>query len=726
MLTKVNLNKIIKVIVLNVLLLTFSVVFVRVLIQLKTTQPYKKYLSVLKEGQIADSDVIVNFTADIIDVDATNKLRNENEKKILPYFSYSVSTSLGILSSFDRFRTYIRDKNYSAASDVVEGTIPEENISHYSNLVLSFSSEIISSAYSKGIFNSKELEVLADQDFDSISLSSSFLIDTNSGERVLSLNDFFLTENTIDTFILEKMNNYSGILSVTETYQVREIVRAFIRQNVFFDSFITTERKTAAYEETKPVIHHFERGDKIILRNRIITTEQLDILRLLSTQTVVSTEDIITTVIICLFVFSLLYYEFSVLGEYGNRSYKRLFQYYWIMTVGISLTCFIAYFPLRFINYDYVNFDLCLLPITFMPVLITMMLSKKSLGVITSVITSFSLVLISNSDFLGLLYSLVAGISSVFLVVSLSKRTAMLLQWIVTTVAVSAETILFMFLGAYSFDNLYFVLLGSFGNIMITMLLISVLLPLLESIFNIATVYRLYELSMTDNKLLNRLKSVASGTYSHSIMVSELAYQAAKDIGANAMLAKVGALYHDIGKIEHPDYFIENQQGQNKHDDINPQLSATIIRNHVKSGAEMGREEGLPVEIIDIIANHHGTGLIRFFFSEAKKEESSINGTVAESDYRYNAEIPDSKECAIVLLADSVEAATRAMTISSSEPNISLSKYAKKISEIISYAYNDKQLDNSGLTINDLSVISKSFLGTLKSQHHNRIEYNRD
>ncbi len=718
--TNHNKNSLIKILIICVLIITVSVVAVRVLLQLQTLQPFKKYLTEFKVGQISDVDVSVNFTTDIIDKNATTQLKEENKKKILPYFSYSVSTSLQIISSFDMFRTFVENKNYPHAYNQVGKNISIQNISMYSNLVLDISSEIISKACNIGFYNSDEISMVLAQGYNQINTSSSFLSD-NSGEVIVDIDDIILTDKTFESFISDSIKAYSDILDNIQIYQIHEITRNFIKQNVFYDSLITAERKSYASDITTPVVLHFNRGDKIINKDQIITSDMLDLLNLLSIQKVVSLNDTLSTAILCILGFSLLFYEFLIFGSKENYNIKHFTYYFVILTVGISLSCFLSYFSLRLINYNYISYDLSILPACFMPILITMMLNKKSFGIITSVVTSVSLTLISNTDIVGFFYLLITGISSVFLVTVFNKRTAMIIQWALTTVFIILETILFMFISAVSFSSLFYVTLSVFLNISASMLLISVLMPLLEEILNLPTVFRLYELASTDNKLLIRLKTVAPGTYTHSVSVSELAYQAAKEISANALLAKVGALYHDVGKMEHPDYYTENQTGENKHDILNPALSASIIKNHVKSGAEMGRVARLPEEVIDIIANHHGTSIIRYFYHEAKneiqKDGNANNETVSEEDYRYNAEIPNTKECAIVSLADSVEATARSI----SEPN--LIKYQKMISKTIMNMFEAGQLDNSNLTINDLAIISKSFLSTLSAQNHSRIVY---
>ncbi|MBU1079601.1 MAG: HDIG domain-containing protein, partial [Spirochaetes bacterium] len=238
-------------------------------------------------------------------------------------------------------------------------------------------------------------------------------------------------------------------------------------------------------------------------------------------------------------------------------------------------------------------------------------------------------------------------------------------------------------------------------------------LPVLEHALNAPTVFRLQELSDLNAPALKRLLSVAPGTYSHSVTVAHLAESACREIGADALLARVGAYYHDIGKIEKPEYFIENQSGYNKHDDINPRLSATVLRGHVKFGLERAEALRLPDSVKAIIAEHHGTSLISYFFAQAQKEAVDTNS----EEYRYPGPLPASKEAAVVMLADCVEAASRTLK------RPTLGKLEQFVKELVMERYENGQLVKSALTFNDLELIKNSFVRVLSGHFHSRIEY---
>jgi len=240
------------------------------------------------------------------------------------------------------------------------------------------------------------------------------------------------------------------------------------------------------------------------------------------------------------------------------------------------------------------------------------------------------------------------------------------------------------------------------------------LFPVLEQLLNAPTRFRLIELSDLNAPILKRLLAVAPGTYSHSVAVAHLAETACRDIGADALLARVGAYYHDIGKMEQPEYFVENQSGYNKHDEINPRLSATVIRSHVKLGVEKARALGLPSEVVDIVAQHHGNCLIQWFYDRASKEE-----TVNPEDFSYPGQPPSSREAAVVMLADAAEAASRTIK----KPTVA--RLESLLGDIVLDRVKKGQLERSDLTFRDLETIRASFTRILSGHFHARIEYPR-
>jgi putative nucleotidyltransferase with HDIG domain len=241
----------------------------------------------------------------------------------------------------------------------------------------------------------------------------------------------------------------------------------------------------------------------------------------------------------------------------------------------------------------------------------------------------------------------------------------------------------------------------------------------LEKPFGVTTHRRLLELSDTNNPIFKRLLMEAPGTYSHSIFVGNIASMAADEIGADALLVRVASYYHDIGKIKRPNFFVENQHVENVHDRLNPSLSALVIRSHIKDGLDLAREYGLPPVICELMSQHHGTGLVRYFFHRAATSAANAESdtSVLEQQFRYDGVKPQSKEAALLMLADAVEAASRTLA----KPT--QGQIENMVDSIIAEKLADGQLDECDLTFKDISRIRASFDRTLTSMLHARIEY---
>ncbi|MEX2463398.1 MAG: HDIG domain-containing metalloprotein [Balneolaceae bacterium] len=242
------------------------------------------------------------------------------------------------------------------------------------------------------------------------------------------------------------------------------------------------------------------------------------------------------------------------------------------------------------------------------------------------------------------------------------------------------------------------------------------LILLFEKLFKLTTDFTLLELADTNLPLMKKLMSTAPGTFHHSLQLANLAESAASDIGANSLLCRVGAMYHDIGKMVKPSYFIENQSKSNEHDKLKPRMSALVIKAHVSEGVKMAVEHGLPNVIIDFISTHHGTSRIKFFLDKAKEGSDNIQ----EEDFRYDGPIPFTKEQGILMLADGVEASCRSMK------DTTYTKLENQINRIIDQNVADGQLSNCPLTFQHIQIIKESFLRILKGVYHSRIEYPED
>ncbi|RKY96783.1 MAG: hypothetical protein DRQ06_00550 [Candidatus Hydrothermota bacterium] len=338
-----------------------------------------------------------------------------------------------------------------------------------------------------------------------------------------------------------------------------------------------------------------------------------------------------------------------------------------------------------------------------------------SAALIFSVILSSILGIYFGYDFSIFLYGLLTSLTAIIATRNFGNRYQIyLVTFLVFVVALISSTSSAAFQATLTKNSLFKVSLAALITSLASGLLVIGLLPVIEKVFRISTDFLLLELSNLNNPLLRRLSVEAPGTFTHSILVGNLCEAAARRIGANPLLARVAAYYHDIGKLKNPEYFIENQIGkQNPHDLLPPEESARILKAHVTDGVEMAKKAGLPQEIIRVIQTHHGTSLITPFFKKAKE----IHGDVNEEDFRYPGPKPETKEEAICMLADSVEAAARSMN------ELTLDKLRKLIDDIIESKVKDGQLDSTDLTRRELQEIEEAFFPVLQGVFHPRIEY---
>lgn len=354
-----------------------------------------------------------------------------------------------------------------------------------------------------------------------------------------------------------------------------------------------------------------------------------------------------------------------------------------------------------------------IMPGTFF-VLIVLVLFGQRHGAIFSFVLAFSVLNARQENIIPCLFVLASCLAATRIVRNTTRRIDMVIVSLLMAVlnVVFMLTLKIIFLTSFS-DMAFTLLMVSLNGFISGILALGFLTPL-ESLLNTASAFRLMELGDTRNPILEALNSKARGTYSHTIMVAELAEKACRAIGANDILARVGALYHDIGKMEHSEYFVENQQGgPNPHDSLKPSMSATIIRGHLKLGVEKAEQMRLPQEVIDIIAEHHGNGLIYGFYKKAKE----LDPNVSEADFRYPGNPPSSRESAVVMLADTVEAACHTLD----DPSVPRLK--KFIHQLVVGKLEHGQLDSASITFRELTLIEAAFVDVLAGYYHSRIKY---
>ncbi|MBO5730646.1 MAG: HDIG domain-containing protein [Treponema sp.] len=354
-----------------------------------------------------------------------------------------------------------------------------------------------------------------------------------------------------------------------------------------------------------------------------------------------------------------------------------------------------------------------IIPSTFF-VLIVVVLFGQSHGVIFSFVLAFGILNANQNNIIPALFVLASSLAAARIVRNITHRIDMVMVSLLLAIlnVVFMLTLKIVFLS--TFTNMIFTLLMVSLNGFISGILALGFLTPLEHLMNTASTFRLMELGDTRNHMLQALNTKARGTYSHTLMVAELAEKACRAIGANDRLARVGALYHDIGKMDQSEYFVENQMGgENPHDALKPSMSASILRGHLKKGIEKAEQMRLPQEVIDIIGEHHGNGPIYGFYMKAKEADPNVS----MEEYCYPGNPPSSKESAVVMLADTVEAACHTLE----DPSVP--RLTKFIHELVLGKVNHGQMDNANITFKDLSTIEEAFVDVLAGYYHSRIKY---
>lgn len=487
------------------------------------------------------------------------------------------------------------------------------------------------------------------------------------------------------------------------------LISPFLRVNLMYQAEESEAKLESALKQVPPVLVAIQKGQKIAKRGFIVTEEQYNQLKALSESGVhVDLRQFIGSllflaVIVALSVYLLLPQLSGVpLGLRNTGVLVAAFSIiYLIALVGSRTAAFSDPFDLAVI-----------LPASLITMMVTVLIHQRVAALLSFILT---LAVLCSTGFsvapsLFTLFSALAGVAVMRISgkrIDLVKSASVLALINPLFVAILAA------LTPTSNPELTRSLAGAAANGFMSGILVLGFLPILESALNTSTSFRLMEFSDLNSPLMKKMLLSVSGTYNHSIMVATLAESACREIGADPLLARVGAYYHDIGKMDQSEYFVENQTDYNKHLDLNPRLSATVIRSHVKQGLEKARQMRLPREVIDIISEHHGNSLISYFYNEAKKRE----GNVDPEDFSYPGQPPTSRESAVVMLADVVEAACRTLD----KPSVP--RLEKFIGELFAHKIETHQLDNSELTFREIGIIKRSFLNILAGYYHSRIEY---
>ena len=668
-------------------------------------------------GKVADRDITAEYSLSYVDEEAT-RLRKEAQESLIPaVFRYSNNLRDEALQSWDTFCDFtdeLAEKGESAAS--MRLAVQSEYPGRFTAPVIDayfaaphraefrkYGDEVLNSVLEKGIFALDAVE-MSRHNPDMVELLV-FLGDRTERERV-SFSGIISLDGAAEAVALAAENTEPGFAAIAPA-----LLGPFIQENAFFSREDTELRIAEAMRRVDNVVKNIEKGKRIIRKGFVITKEEM--LDLWALNEAIPQQDPRSAIglillLALLYVLFILMQSRLILGrDLSDSESCLLFILVCLYLAGAGFAKNLA--P------SLTNSPVSL----FFPTALIVMIPAVFMGHLLALIMALALPLgacfAGFYDIPSYVFALISGVAASAVLRGAQTRMDLIKAGLTIAAVNCLAVIVILLMGASALADYPRVLFWAALNGIVSGMLLLGVLPPLEHALNAATTFRLIELSDLNAPILRRLFTAASGTYSHSIMVANLAEQACQDIGANALLARVGAYYHDIGKMDNPDYFVENQTDYNRHDDLNPRLSVTVIRSHVKLGVEKARSLGLPPVVIDIIAEHHGNSVIQWFYKKATEQEEQVNS----DDFSYPGPPPRSRESAVVMLADVTEAAVRTLV----KPTVA--KMEKFIQQLIDDKVKYGQLAQSELTFRDLETIKNAFVRVLAGYYHSRIEYPR-
>ena len=486
------------------------------------------------------------------------------------------------------------------------------------------------------------------------------------------------------------------------------ILSAAVEPNLIVDEAAVEAAKEEKRAEVDEVL--IRKNQKIVDEGEIITQEIYDKLVALNLVSETGLEGSLMPMLGSLVVTGMLFAALYLFFRWGKgnillkpNEIRMLFTIYMMMVLLIRILANLTVFTI--------------VPVGLFAMLVSLLVGRRMalwLNALFCIIGCF----IFNGDVQFLMYALISGTFAALIIQKTDKRSHLIPAALgmaavdfVTTISLG-----FFFGEGYSTELLF---QGGIGAVtgLLSMIVAVGSLPFWENMFEANTPLRLMELTNPNNELLRKLMIEAPGTYHHSLIVANLAETAVYDIGGNTALARAGAYYHDVGKLRYPQFFAENQSGHNPHDELPPEKSAKIITGHTKGGLELAERYKLPPVVRDMIVEHHGNSLVKFFYFKALKLYGAEN--VNEADYRYQGRIPSSRESAVVMLADTVEAAVRSML----GHGKTMEEAEAAVKNLMKDKLDDGQLNNSGLTLNELETIRLAFLKVFHGMYHERVSY---
>ena len=628
-------------------------------------------------------DFSIQKTKEELDIEKQYLIRN-NKK----YFEYDNTTVLDVKADFTAKINFIQENDSIDSSQMLS--------------LIATGNFIINEVYKNGFINeANQNQAIQENDI--------ILLRKNTEVAEIAYSKLFVYKETLD-FITQ---NIGGLPLDYGKTKLLSTLLAVLKPNVAFDSGFTQKALDESFKSISYQKGLVTTGELIILKGDIIEGKKLAILNSLKIESeskVWSESNYIWivsgyTVLVSLALLMLLLFLKKNREEIYNNNNKVTFIFFNIIFMVLIQTLVVKY------NSDY----LYVVPLSILPIVLKAFFDAR-LGLFVHVLTVLLLGFIVPNSFEFIYLHIIAGIVTILTVSELYKRASLFISIGQITLIYMITYFAFSIIkeGNASQINIdYFMMFAANG---VLSFLAVFFIYMYEKIFGLVSDVTLLELSNTNTKLLRELNEKAPGTFQHSMQVANLAEAAANEIGANSMLVRTGALYHDIGKMLNPMYFIENQAtGVNPHNDLSPRDSASIIIDHVIKGIELAKEHRLPDRIIDFIRTHHGTSLVYYFYK--KEQEMNPEETIDIRKFQYPGPIPFSKETAILMISDAAEAATKSIK------NPTAQSIDLLIDKIVEKQKSDNQFINSDITFREIEKIKKVIKKKLMNMYHLRIEY---
>jgi len=597
-----------------------------------------------------------------------------------------------------RYNDSIRNEVYRDFEDKLPYVFGSESYNPNALALLKSSGiDILDSIYGSGILKKTAKRSIGNQ---------IYLIRKNEAVRIRP-NKLLRLQNIDD--VIKGMLRIKKLSNYDDDYQ--KLFSELVRPNVFYDNNLSDKALEDELSKISYTRGSVDEGKLIVAKGEVVEAENLDILNSLKAEyeselwTASNYYYILFgyTVLVALVLIMLFLFLKKYRREIFENNTKVTFIFFNIL--------FMVFITTMVVKYDEIY--VFVVPLCILPLILKTFFDAR-LGLFVHVLTVLILGFVVPNSFEYIFLQIVAGIVTILTVSELYKRANLFISVGQITLIYIIGYLAFHTIHEGNLDNIEWFTLSLFLlNGMIT-LFVQPLIYIYEKVFGLVSDVSLLELSDTNSKLLKELSNKAPGTFHHSLQVANLAEAAANEIGANAMLVRVGALYHDIGKMLHPTYFTENQiTNVNPHDELSPRDSGKIIINHVIDGIELAKKNNLPDRIIDFIRSHHGTTLVYYFF----KKQQGLEEDVKDQEFRYPGPIPFSKETAILMMADSVEAASKSLK------NPTFVIIDEFVDKIIAGQMGANQFLNANITFKEIESIKKIFKQKLINIYHLRVEY---